>query len=398
MDTLGYFSLFTNLSYALSLPLWGWLLHRYTVKHAHNILAFSCLLWGMATLSIAQSTTIFTQGVFRAVNGGALASILPLSQMMLADQVESSMHGSAFGLMGLLEKAAATLSTSAVVWYDDWRIPYNFVGGVSVLVSIAAKRYLAMKPAKPSSSCYGVEQQRNNNLSFIGILRRISKMPTFVYLVAQGLFGAIPWDAMSFVLLLLEWKDFTKEQVISYQLIGGLCSTVGTFLGGVLGDYFAPHPGGRMAVAIFSIIVGNILYAFFLFSEVYHWSILWYGLFHLVATWSPAAACRPICIDLARNQIERAQIVAAWVLLEKTSSSIFGAPLLGYLTKKLFDEEAISTKLEKSRVLARNMFLLATTFWAICACFWAVMVRIERQQKEPPNKHQRSNDDHGHIL
>lgn len=346
-------------------------------------------------MSIAQSTTIISQGFFRSVNGGALASILPLSQMMLADQVDSSMHGAAFGLMGLLEKAAATLSTSAVVWYDDWRIPYNFVGGISILVSMAAKRHLKMKSTKSSTS-YAEEQR--NNLSFIGILRRISKIPTFVYLVAQGLFGAIPWDAMSFVLLLLEWKDFTKEQIISYQVIGGMCSTVGTFLGGLLGDYFAPHPGGRMAVAIFSIIVGNIFYALFLFSEVYEWSILWYGLFHLSATWSPAAACRPICINLARNQIERAQIVAAWVLLEKTSSSIFGAPLLGYLTKKLFDEEAISTELEKSRVLARNMFLLATTFWAICASFWAIMVKVERQQKQSSFQHQGNDDDHGHIL
>jgi hypothetical protein len=82
-----------------------------------------------------------------------------------------------------------------------------------------------------------------------------------------GCFGAIPWDAMSFVLLILEWKDFTKEQIISYQFIGGICGTVGAFLGGALG--------------------------------------LWYSLFHLVAGWCPAAACRPISIDLARNQLER---------------------------------------------------------------------------------------------
>jgi hypothetical protein len=95
----------------------------------------------------------------------------------------------------------------------------------------------------------------------------LKDIPTFVYFVAQGVFGAIPWDAMSFVLLLLEWKDFTKEQIISYQFIGGICGTVGAFLGGALG--------------------------------------LWYSLFHLMAGWCPAAACRPISIDLARNQLER---------------------------------------------------------------------------------------------
>lgn len=323
------------------------------------------------------------------MNGGALASILPLSQMMLADHVPSSMHGSAFGLMGLLEKAAATIATSAVVWYEDWRIPYNYVGFLSILMALAARRYLAIKK-NPS-------YEEDQNLSFIAILRRISKLPTFVYLVAQGLFGAIPWDAMSFVLLLLEWKDFTKEQIISFQFIGGIFSTVGTLLGGILGDYFAHVPGGRMAVAMFAILVGNIFYALFLFSEVYHLSIVWYSLFHLVATWCPAAACRPICIQLARNQIERAQIVAAWVLLEKISSSILGAPLVGFLTKRLFDDNIVSTNLEKSRLLSRNMFLLATTFWVICAYFWGAMVRIERQQSKTIGQRGQNDKGHGHF-
>lgn len=308
---------------------------------------------------------------------------------MLADQVPPSMHGSAFGLMGLLEKAAATIATSAVVWYDDWRISYNVIGSISVLAAFAAKRYTQMKAKK---------QREDQNLSFLGILQRISKIPTFVYLVAQGLFGAIPWDAMSFVLLLLEWKDFTKEQIISYQFIGGICGTIGAFVGGILGDYFAPISGGRMAVAMFAIVVGNVFYAMFLFSEVYHVSIVWYSMFHLVAGWCPAAACRPICIDLARNQIERAQIVAAWVLLEKISSSIFGAPLVGFLTKRLFDENLVSTDLEKSRVLARNMFLLSTIFWAACAYFWARMIRIERQQKKQNNRDGDDTAIHGHDL
>lgn len=394
VDTLGYFSLFTNLSYALGLPFWGWLVHRYTVQHAHTILGASCLLWGVATLSIAQSETVLSQAFFRSVNGGALASILPLSQMMLVDQVPSSMHGSAFGLMGFLEKAAATIATSAVIWYDDWRIPYIVVGSISILMAFAAKRYLQMK------SKLKEDDGEDQNLSFLAIFKRISKVPIFMYLVAQGLFGAIPWDMMSFILLLLEWKDFTKEQIISFQIVGGICGTVGTLIGGVLGDSFAHLPGGRMGVALFAVLAGIIFYGLFLFSEIYHLSIFWFGLFHLVGGWCPAAACRPICIDLAQNQVERAQIVAAWVLLEKISSSIFGAPLVGFLTKRLFDENLVSTNQEKSRVLARNMFLLSTFFWGMCAYFWALMGRAERQRKKLSEQEEGKNTryaSHGHV-
>eukprot|EP00581_Thalassiosira_minuscula_P004543 CAMPEP_0183740338 /NCGR_PEP_ID=MMETSP0737-20130205/59367_1 /TAXON_ID=385413 /ORGANISM="Thalassiosira miniscula, Strain CCMP1093" /LENGTH=409 /DNA_ID=CAMNT_0025975375 /DNA_START=39 /DNA_END=1265 /DNA_ORIENTATION=+ len=362
VDTLGYFSLFTNLSYALFLPFWGWLIHRYTVQHAHTILCSACFLWGIATLSIAQSETIVSQAFFRSLNGAALASILPLSQMMLADLVPSSLHGSAFGIMGFLEKAAATISTSAVVWSDDWRLPYLVVGSISVFMAFAAKRYLQMKVTKIKED---ENDSKGEDMSLLEIFTRISQIPSFVYLVAQGVFGAIPWDMMSFILLLLEWRQFTKEQIISFQFAGGILGTFGAFLGGVLGDYFAYLPHGRISVALVSVISGIVFYGLFLFSETYQYSIFWKCMFHLTGGWTPAAALRPICADLAQNQSERAQIVAAWVLLEKTSSAVFGAPLVGFLTKRLFDEKNIisSNNFEKANVLARNMFLLSTFAW-----------------------------------
>lgn len=252
VDTLGYFSLFgeslwlhiclhehcislcpeneahrtritltstlaANLSYALFLPFWGWLVHRYTVKSAHIVLGSACCIWGVATLAIAKSQSIFSQALFRSINGAALAAILPLSQMMLADLVPQSMRGTAFGLMGFLEKAAATLATSAVVWDDDWRHPYLFVGSVSILMAFASQRYLKMKTTKIKGDGNG-EDGNGEEMSLLDIFKRISRIPVFVYLVAQGVFGAIPWDMMSFILLLLEWRDFTKDQIISFQV------------------------------------------------------------------------------------------------------------------------------------------------------------------------------------
>ncbi len=287
VDTLGYFSLFTNLSYALSLPFWGWLVHRYTVQNAHNILCISCFLWGAATLSIARSETVLAQAFFRSINGGALASILPLSQMMLVDLVPSSVRGSAFGLMGFLEKIAATLATSAVIWFEDWRIPYFVVGSISVLMAVCAKQYLRMKTKMKKD-----ETSSGDELSVLGIFKRISQVPSFVYLVAQGVFGAIPWDMMSFVLLLLEWKDFTKEQVISFSVAGGVFGTVGAFLGGVLGDYFAYLPAGRVNVALVSVLSGILSYGLFLFSKNYVYCLFFYSMFHLTGGWCPAAALR----------------------------------------------------------------------------------------------------------
>jgi MFS family permease len=293
VDTLGYFSLFTNLSYALCLPFWGWLVHRYTVQNAHNILCLSCALWGAATLFIARSETVLAQAFFRSLNGGALASILPLSQMMLVDLVPSSMRGSAFGLMGFLEKTAATLATSAVIWFSpNWRIPYYVVGSISVLMAFSAKRYLRMKTKIKKD-----EASTGDEPSLLGIFRRISQIPAFVYLVAQGVFGAIPWDMMSFVLLLLEWKNFTKKQIISFSVAGGIFGTVGAFLGGVLGDIFAHLPDGRVNVALVSVLLGILFYGLFLYSETYRFCIFFHSMFHLTGGWCPAAALRSVSRD-----------------------------------------------------------------------------------------------------
>ena len=131
-----------------------------------------------------------SQAFFRSINGGSLASILPLSQMMLVDLVPTSMRGSAFGLMGLCEKIAATLATSAVVYFDDWRHPYIIVGSTSILMAGAAKQCLKMNH---NTKIKEGGDEKEEELSLLGVFKRISQIPAFVYLVAQGLFGAIPW-------------------------------------------------------------------------------------------------------------------------------------------------------------------------------------------------------------
>lgn len=49
VDTLGYFSLFTNLSYALCLPLWGYLIHLYTVRYVADV----CLFYALSILCVS---------------------------------------------------------------------------------------------------------------------------------------------------------------------------------------------------------------------------------------------------------------------------------------------------------------------------------------------------------
>ena len=150
---LGYFSLATNLSYALSLPFWGWLIHRYNAVHSlQKLLAYACLVWGIAIVAIAlvtlcsaasQSTAAafwtHLQISVRAINGMALGSILPLSQSLLVEYVPGHFQGQAFGMMGASEKLAGTLSSAAVVYLgvSKWQYAYYTLGILSICMAEA---------------------------------------------------------------------------------------------------------------------------------------------------------------------------------------------------------------------------------------------------------------------
>mmetsp|Transcript_20018 Transcript_20018/g.41453 ORF Transcript_20018/g.41453 Transcript_20018/m.41453 type:complete len:227 (-) Transcript_20018:387-1067(-) len=213
---------------------------------------------------------------------------------------------------------------------------------------------------------------------------------------------------MSFLLLLMNWRGFTKDQIVTIQITSGISSMAGGWFGGVMGDYAARElfqrgggernnnkgnnkgSRGRIVLALVSVVLGIPLYGLFLRSKEFGWALLWMNLFQLVATWPPSAAIRPICVDLTSGPSERAQIVALWVVLEKISGAVFGAPLVGYLTSRMLadhDDEhendhdhATGNQLEKAEALAFNLFLLSGMFWGACAFFWFVMLRTTQKK------------------
>ena len=415
VKTLGYFSMFTNASYALSLPVWGALVHHFGISKVHVLLAVACASWGLATIGIAVfGHSVVGQAIFRALVGAALGSIMPLSQTMLVELAPTEMRGRAFGLMSFCENLAGTLAAAAVVYLDAWETPYYVLGAGSVFMGYVAWIVLSPSRQRPITTATkanndyepvvngsipgkDVEEPTVSRLSLRQIIHRIVKMPAFLCMVAQGVFGGTPWDMMSFLLLLMNWRGFAKHQIVTIQFSSGLSSTIGAWFGGNLGDYMASRWGtrGRAWLAFVSVLGGIPFYGLYLFATDYSWALLWINAFNLWGTWTSAGACRPICADLTRNASERAQIISLWIVLEKMSGALFGSPLVGYLTNNMLtasdksaagadmDIDIGATESDKAQALAFNLFLLSTLFWAICAFFWAVMSVVIRRDGEP---------------
>jgi len=147
VKTMGYFSMFTNASYALSLPAWGALVHHFGISKVHVLLAAACASWGLATIGIALfGHSVLGQAIFRALVGAALGSIMPLSQTMLVELAPTEMRGRAFGLMSFCENLAGTLAAAAVVYLDAWETPYYALGTGSVFMGYVA--WIVLSPSR----------------------------------------------------------------------------------------------------------------------------------------------------------------------------------------------------------------------------------------------------------
>lgn len=350
------------------------------------------------TATASSQTSLFwthLQIGVRAVNGAALGSILPLSQSLLVEYVPASYRGQAFGLMGAGEKLAGTLSSASVVYLGEnhWQYAYYGLGLASIGMGTLA-RYMSFMGGGGTTTAKqeDVEQAKKTAevLSLREIFQRIVRLPAFMCLVAQGVFGGTPWDMMSYLLLLMGWRGFTNDQIVIIQFMQGISSMIGGWVGGVFGDYAATKSGsqGRILVALLSVVGGIPLYGLYLYSTNFAWALTWITAFNLIATFTPAAAIRPICADLTNGPSERAQIVALWIVLEKTSGALFGAPLVGYLTDQMLEKTSQGLhqeKHEKAQALAYNLLMLSSFFWGACSFFWAIMlVTLKMSGPTPP--------------
>ena len=93
---------------------------------------------------------------------------------------------------------------------------------------------------------------------------------------------------------------------------GGIGGITGGLLGGYLGDFFDkmwPYRG-RCAVAQASVLLGTVCFCGLMSVGGDNFALTagLHFVFNAVATWTPAAALRPICGVIFRDSQDRAQV------------------------------------------------------------------------------------------
>ena len=258
-----------SLAMAVVTPVWGHLCDR---RSRVGLLSLGCVLWGVWTIAMAASQGYGSLLVCRTLAGSALAALNPISQSLVADIVPDSYRGAVFGVVAAVSNAGAyvggVFATSLAgvprVWrVEGWRMVLLAVGSFSLALAAVVPLFATDPPrARESHDDDGGDEEEameplvakegppRSVASDAHRLRRLCRMRTFQLLVLQGVFGSIPWNALSFSTLWLQhsgYDDATAAHIAAWHVIGVVCGNV---LGGVLGDAAARRSPDRGRVCV----------------------------------------------------------------------------------------------------------------------------------------------------
>ncbi|CAD7963599.1 unnamed protein product [Amoebophrya sp. A120] len=395
---LGILGLCQAASFSLTLPIWGAALPKYGCR---TLLSLACWVWMITTFLTPMGHTLAMQACLRILNGAALSGVMPVSQAVLADIVDEDQRGQAFGWVGALHSVAKVIVTYYVLAMgENWAQCFYLVGFATFLLIILLYTQLPDSYGKQTQM---VDSVTGEPISFgeqaIRAAKRILQIPSFMVLVAQGVVGGTPWQAMSFLNMYWLTLGFSNTEAATIAAVINSGGILGCLLGGTMGDFFARNVSsdrGRVMVAQLSVLLGIPCWCAMLSSTLVDGSSVFMAClcgfsFYLLATWCSFAANRPICTELVSSSADRAQIVGLWVLIEGTFGALFGAPVVGFVSEAFgyrlskdvlasghsatAAETSAYNQQEKKNAAALSSALtgLGVICWTLCLLIWSVM-------------------------
>ena len=317
-----------SLALALSSPIWGHLADRYSRV---RLLAFGCFSWALWTLLMATAGSFVALLATRILAGMALAAVAPIAQSLVADLAAPASRGCAFGVILAVGNVGAwmggmlgtALGSQTLGGLEGWRVVLVLVAAISWILGI-----VVLWGAHEPSRLAGHREEPLQTL-----LPRLLQLRTFQLIVLQGVFGAVPWNALSFATMWLQYcghSDLTASSIASWHVAGG---AAGGLLGGVLGDVAArwSPSRGRIRVAQCSTLGGvPIVYSLLTngsgtsaaplgaVGDPLHLSLGFFAL-GLVSSWCSSGVNRPILSEIVPEGARGS--VMAWSIAFEVSPS-----------------------------------------------------------------------------
>ncbi|KAI8536229.1 hypothetical protein RHMOL_Rhmol10G0240100 [Rhododendron molle] len=269
-----------------------------------------------------------------------------------------------------------------------WRIAFHLVALISVVVGVLVRLFAndprfdeatAQIPHKP----FWTEVK-----DLITEAKSVIRIPSFQILVAQGVAGTFPWNALSFCPMWLELIGFSHKKVAFLWTLFCIAGSLGGLIGGKTGDILGQrYPNsGRIVLsqissgsaiplaAILLLVLPNDPSTAFMHGFV----MLTMG---LVTTWNAAATNNPIFAEIVPVK-SRTSIYALDRSFE-TVLAAFAPPIVGLLAQRVFgykpirngstSSEEIETDRKNAASLAKARYAAIGIPFTICCLIYSLL-------------------------
>lgn len=368
--TLAMMALCQGVAAAASGPMWGNLVDSGISRKW--LLMVGTMSWGACTIALATVTSLYSMALVRMMNGLALAMLLPVTQSFVADLSRPGERGSNFGMLYFSTNIgqvlcclfATPISNQRVLGHAGWRVALFVVGALSTLIVPLIPMMVYEEPRKWRPERLGPTREVRK----LGVFLRI---PTFIVIILQGVFGTIPGAALSFLTMYFQYtgtSDFSAALVLSFHVIGEAC---GGLLGGHVGDALAnwsPRYGRALTAQISSLCAVPTVAALFLMvpresqmTTAFAGILFLHG---LLGSWVAPGCINPVMCDI----VPRASLGSAyaWELaIVFCSGNLLGPLLVGVLSSHVFgyrlSTEQVDTmdpavREQNARALGKSLF------------------------------------------
>eukprot|EP00923_Selenidium_pygospionis_P049283 GHVN01084914.1.p1 GENE.GHVN01084914.1~~GHVN01084914.1.p1 ORF type:complete len:605 (+),score=102.26 GHVN01084914.1:91-1905(+) len=411
---LGQITFAQTLALSLSCPVWGYLSDR---RPRRIILSVGCFAWGAVTVCLSLASAFWQVCLLRALNGVFLGSVGPISQSMISDAMSARTRGWGFGMVqmttciGRVVGGLVTTSLSMLEFHGikGWRWSFMAVGCLSMFLGFiilllldepdrwdsgVRKRRLQEEegmegdtggPSHMVLPC--VEENQTAYVFWREMWNESLTVPTAIIVGIEGVFGNIPWSALSFMTMFMQYSglsDVKAAVTTSAMLVGAM---IGGPIGGWTGDRmhrYSPHHGRPFMGQLALLLRLPLVISTFLLIPRRESSFVYFVLICFVfglCSIAGVAVNRPIMSDVVRPQ-HRGTTFAMVIALEGSLASMFGAPLVGLLAEKAFGYQSSTLPVSEmdpllrrtnADALSKALLCVTTIPWSVSLVFYSLM-------------------------
>ena len=270
--------------------------------HRPRLIAAGLVLWSALTAVSGVAKNFAQIGVARLFIGVGESAMAPSAISMISDMFPKAKRGTATGIyyLGVPLGAGASFIVAGILGpMIGWRNCFLLLGGLGLVLALVLLFIKDPERGAMEEKGTEVDQQESligGNWRFIvsDVFQVVKSTPALAWTMVGAVFLHIPLGAGQFAIVWLEReRGFGIGEIsATYGLVYIIFGTAGTFLGGILSDWYqARYRGGRVRfLALLMLAVTPLL---ILFRFVEPSSALFYigmaaGMFSVSSFYGPA--------------------------------------------------------------------------------------------------------------